>query len=262
MTILKIKDFNVNLDGLHLVQDISLEIDSISTTTIMGANGSGKSTLLNALAGIVTSTYDKFELLGNDIEQMKRAQRAKLLSFMPQRAEIDGNLIIADYFHYCRFPQMESFRPLISKEYQLRDYILESLKISDLLERRVNQVSGGELKKVLIGGAFFQGSSLVLLDEPFQALDPIVKVEVADFIKIISNELKVSTIMACHDLFWAKELSNKVLFLKDGRSLGFGSAESMMTCAKLSSLYGQELSLFKDEETGRETFFPRIRNDQ
>jgi iron complex transport system ATP-binding protein len=257
MNFIKIKKMRVAYEECHLIQDISFEVKQEGFFVVMGANGSGKSTLLKAMVGIIPQESELYDYSDLNLLELDRQSKSSILSYMPQSPEIEENLTVEDYFHYTRFPQMRSFRRLNEKELFLRNDILKRLRVSHLLGRRVGEVSGGELKKIMIGGTFFQGTHFVLLDEPFQALDPVVKVEVADFLKYASSHYQVGIIMACHDLYWARKLADQMLFLKNGAILNQGPTKTIFTKENLAKLYGQAFAQFDDRDSDDSVFLPR-----
>jgi iron complex transport system ATP-binding protein len=247
MNHIEIRSLSVEFDGCHLIKDISANFELGEITSIIGSNGSGKSSLLKAVVGIFPFQAKSLTVNGESLIEKKPQHRASLVAYMPQQLEIEENLIVEDFFHYSRFPQMESFRKLAPAEVKLRDRICVELKIAHLLKRKVSQVSGGELKKISIGGTFFQGCRYVLLDEPFQALDPVVKSEVAEFLRTAVDQFDCGIIMACHDLYWVQTLSDKALLLKRGELAHFGELRGVFTNENLTELYGQNFMTYTSE---------------
>lgn len=205
---IEVKNISVKVGECFIVEPVDISLNKAEFCFLLGPNGSGKSSLLKAIAGIRQANLT--------VSQESSSSLSK--AFLPQEPEKPQNITVRDYFHFSRYPQMSSYRELSPKEFELLEEILNDLKLKGFEERKLGGLSGGEWKKVCIASVIFQGADLIILDEPFQALDQVVKAEVAKFLNKW-RKLGRSFLIASHDLFWSYHLCDKVIFLKRGHLL-------------------------------------------
>ena len=244
---LNVDGLSVKIQGCHILKDISFEIPQGSSLVIMGPNGSGKTTLLRFLTGLTLESlsfdYQNYEFSKNKILEKEIHERGKLFSYVPQFPEIQEGLTLSKYLELSRYPYFgeENFH-----DERLRNRIVSLLKLESFLDRDLTTLSGGELKKSMIAGAFYQETPLVFLDEPFQALDPLVKSEVSHFLKVWKNENKTTYVFVSHDFYWGYLLSDYCLFLKQGELVSFSEKSQNFNPEVLESVFDQKFLTLKD----------------
>ncbi len=247
-----LKNHSVLLKKCAIIKDIALELEEAEILVLLGPNGSGKSTLLHSLMGTLDSRElslesDQSFLMGEKLSHFNLQKRSSLLTAVFQRPEIYSQLSVRKYFEFSQ-PGQKLNQPLFEE-------IVSLLKIKNFIHRDLGTLSGGEFKKVAIGAALSQETKVVLLDEPFQALDPESKEVVGQTIHHFQKERKVSFVIAAHDFYWAKKLANKFLFLKRGESVAYGISEDVFTKETLQLTFGINFKEFQSEE-GESFLYP------
>ncbi len=234
----EIRNHNVLIGSCHIVKNITFSITAGETLVIMGPNGSGKSTLLNSMAGThatgLTIENEAFEIQGKDVNSLDLFERSNLFSIVPQFPEWQSGLSVEKYFYFSRFNHL---RAMGGEDLELLEEIITELKIKNLMKRKMNELSGGELKRISIAAALYQNVPVVFLDEPFQALDPQVKDSLAKFLISWQKNKGTTFIMASHDFYWSYKLASKVVFLKKGETLFQGDLADTFTSENLKSVY-------------------------
>jgi molybdate transport system ATP-binding protein len=225
---LEIKNLTVKV-GSFFLKNLNLSVEKGSYTVILGPSGSGKSTLLETLIGFHRVEEGNIYLNGRDITQLPPEKRS----------------IAIVYQDYLLFPHMNVFENIaygLKKKYK-NDHqkvkkevfqIAEALKIDHLLEKNVNLLSGGEKQRVAIARAVVVRPLLLLLDEPFSALDVKTKENLRNLIKDIAKKYQLTVLHVSHDLEDAQNLAQKVVFLKKGQILEQGTFEDIFLRAKNS----------------------------
>jgi len=196
---------NFRLDNVHL------SLDEGECHAVLGPSGSGKSTLLNAILGVVTVTAGQIRLGGDEITHWPMEHRR--LGYVPQNLGLFPHLSVRDNLSYsarARKLAREDFVPLLGR-------LVEITGIGTLLDRRIGTLSGGERQRVALVRALAANPRLVLLDEPFTALNETLRRELWWLVKELQRERGLSALLITHDLIEAYFLADKITVLIDGR---------------------------------------------
>ena len=196
-------------DGPAAFTDVALDIPVGCRAALVGPNGSGKSTLLRVLAGLTPARAGKVEVLGRAPALGRRrvaylAQRPDLTPYFPltlRRLVQMGKYAHHGWFDECRHGDADV------------DQALRLLELGDLAERPVHALSGGQLQRGLLARATVQGAELLLLDEPYAALDATSRAIVERF--LAERPAGLTVVMATHDPADARR-SDRVLELRGG----------------------------------------------
>ena len=177
-----------------VLNDISFDINEKEIVTLIGPNGSGKTTLVRVILGILQADSGKVW------------RKAKLqMSYVPQKVHIDPSLPInVDFFlHHSK----KKCNPAHF------DNIVNELKITKLLKRPMQNISGGELQKVLLAKALLSKPQLLILDEPAQGVDITGQEELYQLIARIRDQYHCAVLMVSHDLHLVMASTDKVICL-------------------------------------------------
>ena len=213
--ILHAENLRFGYDGRQVLAGLEFELAAGEMLAVLGPNGVGKTTLLKCLSAMHKPTGDAVLVEGLDIFRMARAEVAKRLGYVAQRAEA-GRLTAFDAVLLGRKPHMgwrASDRDLRMVEAALRHVGLDHLAL-----RSIDRMSGGELQKVCIARALVQEPRIMLLDEPTSSLDLRNQLEVLRTIRHVAEGHGVAVIMTMHDLNTALRFAHRLLFIKDGRA--------------------------------------------
>ncbi|MGY8863153.1 MAG: thiamine ABC transporter ATP-binding protein [Pseudomonadales bacterium] len=191
-----------------------LQISLGQVVAIMGASGSGKSTLLNLLAGFIQlQQKDTSQILlgGQRIDHLEPAQRPVTSLFQ------EHNL----FAHMSVFNNLalgiRSNLKLTTDEIVQVESALDLVGLKGLGSRLPKQLSGGQRQRVALGRALVRRKPLLLLDEPFSALDPALRQEMAALVKRLSEQQKLTVLLVTHEPKDALELAETVVFIAEGR---------------------------------------------
>ena len=207
----------LELDGLSAqagrfrLDGVSLAVGEGECHAVLGPSGSGKSTLLHAVLGTVPVTAGSVRLAGQEITALPLERRQ--LGYVPQQLGLFPHLSVRDNILYSararRVPPAE-FQPLL-------DRLTEITGIGALLERRIATLSGGERQRVALVRALVANPRLVLLDEPFTALNESLRRELWWLLKDLQRERRLTVLLVTHDLTEAHFLADHITVLIDGR---------------------------------------------
>ena len=205
------KQVSCRLGEQQFCYDLQIPLGQV--VAIMGASGSGKSTLLNLLAGFIQPQTDTARILLGDqrVDQLDPAQRPVTSLFQ------EHNL----FAHMSVFNNLAlGIRPslrLTADEIDQVEIALNQVGLKGLGSRLPKQLSGGQRQRVALGRALVRRKPLLLLDEPFSALDPALRQEMAALVKGLSLQHQLTVLLVTHEPKDALELAETVVFIADGR---------------------------------------------
>ncbi|HSB08041.1 MAG TPA: ATP-binding cassette domain-containing protein [Blastocatellia bacterium] len=212
-----------------VVDDVTLEVADRELFVLLGSSGSGKSTILRMIAGLSEPTSGRIMLHGRDVTSLPPQQRNT--GFVFQNYSIFRHMTVAENVEFGlrirKTPKEERIRR--------REQLLDLVGLSGLGARYAHQLSGGQQQRVALARALVYEPNVLLLDEPFGALDVKIRAQLRRSLKEIQQRLGVTTILVTHDQDEAFELADRIGLLERGRLLDVGPSET---------LYARPRSLF------------------
>lgn len=206
MATIKIDQLNVfykkGNENIQVLHNFNLSIPQGLIYAIVGPSGCGKSTLLYTLAGIITNYTGTLT-----INEEKPNPKKQSIGLVPQHYGLLPWKKISSNIHFpqvIRKKQIDSIREL---------KILEQLQITHTLQKYPNELSGGEQQRVALARAFIQNPDLLLLDEPFSALDALTAEKSRSLFVELWNEHPVTTVLITHNIREAIELAHKIVLV-------------------------------------------------
>lgn len=222
-----------------VLSNVSFKIESGGMTCILGVNGAGKSTLLKCLNRILSPRQGTVLLDGKQLSTMSRVEVARLIGYVSQRHS-DTCMNVFETVLMGRKPHMGwKAGP---GDYTVVESILRRMGLDPLSMRRVCDLSGGQLQKVIIARALAQTPRILLLDEPTSNLDLKNKIEVMSLIQEISKTQNIPAIIAIHDLNIAIRFAERFFFLKEGQIHAI-STRKTLSAEVIREVYGIKVAL-------------------
>ena len=230
----KIENITVKRDNQVILKDVTFDVHCGELTMVIGRNGAGKSTLLKALLNEMDHT-GKVEFL-----DMKENKKRKIkIGYVPQSLNVERDMPTTVYDMFASYI---SNKPVwFKKDKKTEEKIKENLKIfgaEQLIDKKVGNLSGGELQRILLAIATTPIPNLLILDEPVSGID---RNGTRDFYQILS-ELKekydMSIILVSHDLDLVKKFADKVILL-DKEIIKDGNAEEVFSSEEFKERFGE-----------------------
>jgi sulfate transport system ATP-binding protein len=207
--------------SLPVVNDVSIEIEQGEFLVLLGPSGSGKSTLLRAIAGLVEIDHGRVSLHGRDVTGVVARDRG--VGFVFQHYALFRHMSVADNVEFAlRVRRMKRADRLSRRQELLKLVALEGMD-----ERLPAQLSGGQQQRVAVARALPHRPEVLLLDEPFGALDAKIREELRRTIRRIQQELGVTTILVTHDQDEAFAMADRIGVMHQGRLLEVGSPDEL-----------------------------------
>lgn len=199
--------FNYENSPMHFV----LQVEQGERLAIIGESGAGKSTLLNLIAGFETPASG--QILLNDCDHTQTQPADRPVSMLFQDNNLFPHLTVAQNIGLALAPSLSLNA---TQQQQVRE-IAEKMGLESLLSRRADQLSGGQKQRVALARTLLRDKPILLLDEPFSALDPIRRHELQQFILDICIERNLTFLMVTHQLEETKNLFTRVVEIREGQ---------------------------------------------
>ena len=260
---LEIEQVNAFWGDHEVLRSISLKLESGDFHFLTGPNGSGKSTLLSIMAGVQIPTLrvqkygsrDKkgTEVLleGTDIKTFSRKILSQKIAYLSQYEERVWDYSVREVVLNGRFCRTGFNAGFVKEDFEVTDACMEAVGITELSERSVCSLSGGEWQKVRIARALCQEPDFMLLDEPVANLDFGFQDELLTFLQKLSSRKKIGLLVSIHDLNLAARFAKKMTLLKkinrlaQGEEQYFtGSPSEVMNVELLEKTYGTSFASF------------------
>jgi sulfate transport system ATP-binding protein len=209
--------------GVPVVNDVSVDIGDGEFFVLLGPSGSGKSTLLRAVAGLTGVDHGRIALHGRDVTHISARDRGVGLVF--QNYALFRHMTVADNIEFgLRVRRMRKADRIARRKEMLRLVALEGMD-----ERLPAQLSGGQQQRVAVARALAHKPEVLLLDEPFGALDAKIREELRRTIRQVQRELGITTVLVTHDQEEAFALADRIGVMNLGRLLEIGRPDELYT---------------------------------
>jgi glycine betaine/proline transport system ATP-binding protein len=210
------------------VKDVSLEVWPGEVFVVMGLSGSGKSTLVRTLIRLIEPTAGSIEIVGQDVMKADRTElrnlRRNSVSMVFQHFGLLAHRRVIDNVAFGLEVQGVSKR-----ERQLRAHeVLKLVGLEDVANQFPDQLSGGMQQRVGVARAFAANPDVMLYDEPFSALDPLIRRDMQDEVMRLQREIGKTTMFITHDLPEALRLGDRIAIMRDGAIVQLGTAEELV----------------------------------
>ena len=210
-----------NYGSKEAVKDVSFSIKKDEILGLLGPNGSGKTTTIGMLLGLLKPTNGEIFIDGKKIEK-NRIEILKKINFispyieLPKKLTVKQNLIV-----YGKLYNVLNIKDRI-------EYLVEKLRLSDLLNRVTGELSSGQKNRASLAKALINNPRVLFLDEPTASLDPEIGDFVRTFLENYKKEKKISILLASHNMNEVTRLCKKILMMKDGVIIDKGNPEELI----------------------------------
>ncbi|AUP77018.1 cobalamin/Fe(3+)-siderophore ABC transporter ATP-binding protein [Enterobacter sp. EA-1] len=245
--------------GYHqqvIVDNINLTLPAGKMTVLVGANGSGKSTLLGTIARMLKPLGGSVLLDGKAIHQQPTKAVSRQLGILPQSPIVPEGLTVFELVSRGRFP-WQSFMRQWSEDDELA--VLEALNLTGtagFAHQPVDSLSGGQRQRCWIAMALAQQTPVILLDEPTTFLDLRYQVEILELLHSLTRHHQRTVVVVLHDLNFAVNYADTLVFLKQGRLQGVLHEGDNCTPELIKSVFDVDVQMSVNPLTGKPFFMP------
>ena len=216
-------------DAVVGIADVSFDVKRGEIFCIMGLSGSGKSTLVRHVNRLIEPTAGTITLLGQDVLRLSEAElrdvRARKVGMVFQHMALFPHRSVRDNVAY---PLEIRGEPKL-RRWQVSQRMLSMVGLDGFEDRFPTELSGGMQQRVGLARALASDPDVLLMDEPFSALDPLIRRQLQDQFLELSKKLHKTTLFITHDLDEAIRLGTRIAIMKDGRIVQIGTPEDIVT---------------------------------
>jgi len=229
------------------LRGVSLKVSSGEFVGIVGPNGAGKTTLLTVVNGLGKLLSGQVRVLGHTLKSGNGHALRKKVGYVPQLENIDPHMPINvhEVVMIGRYGLLGPLKRPGKTDWKIVDEMLELVGMTQLKNRPIGHLSGGEQQRVAIARCLAQEPEILLLDEPTASLDFRAQREILELVKLIHNLRHLTSLFVTHDLTTLPTICNRLVLMKKGLIWGDGSPEKILTDLNLSRLYDIPVSEVK-----------------
>lgn len=214
---LKIENLEVTIQKTKILNKVSLTVKSGELISLLGASGCGKSTMLKSIAGLLDIQSGTVSLDGKEIQNLAPEKRGTVIVFQDLRLfphmTVEKNIAFS----------MELKKVPKDTQKKIVKQLLEDVQLPGYENRKIKEMSGGQMQRVALARALACEPSILLLDEPFSGLDEKLRLEMESLVRKLQRERKITTILVTHDKKEALQISDKVALMNHGEILQYAS---------------------------------------
>jgi sulfate transport system ATP-binding protein len=218
---IRIEQVSKLYQGVPVVNDVTIEIQTGEFFVLLGPSGSGKSTLLRSLAGLTSIDHGRISLHGRDVTALPARRRGVGMVF--QHYALFRHMTVAQNIEFA----LRVRRVRSAERRRRREELLQLVALEGYDERYPSQLSGGQQQRVAVARALAHEPAVLLLDEPFGALDAKIRVELRDTVRAVQRRIGMTTILVTHDQEEAFALADRLGVMQMGRLLEIGTPEQL-----------------------------------
>ncbi|KPK22139.1 MAG: hypothetical protein AMJ76_00715 [Dehalococcoidia bacterium SM23_28_1] len=253
---LGIHDLTVVYGQIVALRQVSLSLAAGELLGVVGPNGSGKSTLIRAITRLVRPLGGDIRLDGKEVGRLSQRELARWAAVVPQNPYLPDAFTVLEVALMGRTPHLGLLQSEGRADLAAVRRALEQTDTWHLAGRRMGELSGGERQRVVVARALAQETPLLLLDEPTAHLDMGHQAAVLDLVRRLCRTEGKAVLAAVHDLSLAGQYCDRLVMLNEGRVVGEGEPEEVLSPELLTSVYGTRVSVFSHPLTGRPVVTP------
>ena len=246
-TVINIENAVVSYREDVALRGVSLEVNCKEFVGIIGPNGAGKTTLLTIVNGMGKLLNGRVWVLGDYLTPGNSHLLRKKVGYVAQAQNIDPRMPmnVREVAMIGRYGVLGLLRRPSKRDWKIVDEALGLVGMSNLAQRPIGHLSGGEQQRVAIARCLAQEPELFLLDEPTASLDWRAKTDIMELVKLIHDSRRLTTLLVTHDLSSLPVACDRVVLMREGLIWGEGSPEKLLTDNNLSQLYDIPVSVVK-----------------
>lgn len=248
---LEISNLELHYGTARVLAGLNLQLQPGEVLGLIGPNGAGKSSLIRALSGVLKPTAGKVQVDGKDLLSLSEAERARLISVVPQSTQLPPAFTVYECVALGRTPHLNWLGSLGAGDTAKIDWAMQITECDALKNRRAGQLSGGEQQRVLLARALAQDCPILLLDEPTAHLDLHHQVAILNVVRQLAKERQLAVLVALHDLNLASLFAQRLALLVDGRLQALGSPQEVLTEETLQEAYAVSTRILTNPESGQ-----------
>jgi osmoprotectant transport system ATP-binding protein len=226
MTLIEFKNIVKKYRNKTIIKPFSIDIEAGQLVVFIGPSGCGKTTLLKMINKLIQPSAGKIFVNGRDISSIDAIELRRNIGYVIQNTGLFPHMSIRENLELIPKLKGEDPDKIAKKTEELLQVV--GLNPTEYLDRFPKELSGGQQQRVGVARAFSTDSDIILMDEPFSALDPVTRNSLQDELVQMQKELNKTIIFVTHDMDEAIKIADKICILKDGDILQFDTPENIL----------------------------------
>ena len=226
--VIDIKGLQKSFGSNHVLRGVDLQVKHSENVAVLGRSGTGKSVLIKIIAGLLKPDAGKVIVLGEEVATLgvKELERLRLkIGFSFQNSALYDSMTVRENLE---FPLLRNVKNLSRAEIDSSvEEVLDAVGLSQTKDQLPSELSGGQRKRIGIARTLIMKPAIMLYDEPTAGLDPITSIEINNLIKEVQQKYDTSSIIITHDLTCAKNTSDRIAILLEGKFLKLGTFDEV-----------------------------------
>lgn len=223
---IEFKNVSKRINDKPIINNISLTINKGELVTFIGPSGCGKTTTLKMINKLITPTSGEIFINGNRLENEDTIKLRRNMGYAIQQTGLFPHMTVAE--NIALIPNIEKISCKQTTEKVEKLLNLVGMNPKDYMNKYPNELSGGQQQRVGIARAFAMNPEIILMDEPFSALDPITRNQLQDEVFNIQQKFKKTIVFVTHDMDEALKLADRICIMGDGRIVQFDTPEEIL----------------------------------
>jgi iron complex transport system ATP-binding protein len=240
MAWIELTDVTIALGKRDIVRGVSAQLGERELIVIVGPNGAGKTTLLRAIAGLVEPRRGAIRVRGHDPLRAPRRTIAQELAYLPQRYELAFPFAVEEVVLLGRYARQRGLGIASDDDLAAARAAMIACDVDHLANRRFDELSGGETRRVIVAQALCQGARCLLLDEPTTGLDPAHARAIFAMLRA-QCDAGAAAIVVTHDLDLALRHGGTMWLVADGRLAARGTPAQVLATAETRTAFGVDI---------------------
>lgn len=245
-----------------VMRELTFQVTPGEMLGLIGPNGSGKSTIIKALSHVISPYSGKILVDGKNIAKIPRAELARLIGVVPQMPLLPSTFSAFEIVLMGRNPHLGLFQYEGARDMAITWQAMGRTATQSLAERKIGELSGGEIQRLVIARVLAQQPKSILLDEPTSNLDINYQLEILDLIKSLCREDNLTVVITLHDLNLASQYCDRLILISNGMVHAQGTPGEVINARNIEEVYGAEGCVYAHPVNGLPTVLLQAGNSR
>ncbi len=229
-----------------ILENINLELPKNKITAFIGSNGAGKSTLISIISRTLAKDSGEVFIDEKELKNWNTTELSKRLSILKQSNHLNIKLTVRELINFGRFPHSKG--KLTKEDVKKVDEAIEYMDLSDLENRYIDELSGGQRQMAYIAMIIAQDTDYIFLDEPLNNLDMKHSVQIMKILRNLIDEHGKTIMIVIHDINFVSCYSDYIVALKNGKIIKQGNTEDIIQSKVLNTIYGMDMCIHEIDQ--------------
>ena len=248
---LSLEQVELGYPNLTVLRKVTLDVVPGEVLAVIGPNGVGKSTLVRVASGALPPLNGRVGINGSRLDELRPAERARLVSVVPQATNLPPNFTAQDVVLMGRTPYLGWFEIENEADHEAVREAMQRTDTLDMVDRPISELSGGEQQRLLIARALAQAAPIMLLDEPTAHLDLRHQDRVLGLVRALAKDEGLAVLLALHDLNLVAKFADRVALLSESVVRKVGTPEEVLEADLLAAVYGIRIDVVPHPVDGK-----------